>query len=279
MIVTNSTLAEHFWQTGKLDCPVLDFHAHMHQNAGLYFPYIDAAGMAHTMDRCNTRWTLFCSHTAMKDPFEGEKIQQQTVREFPDHFRAYHAVISTYPDIDRAIRTIEDNPGVYVGFKFHPDGCSVPLTNPVHAPYLEYLNDKHLITLLHTWGKSPNDGVDEVAAVAEKYPNVDFICGHSFFDDFDYASRRLKGLDNIYYELTAVPIRRGFIEEICEKVGSDRLLFGSDMPWFGTAHSIGCVLAADISDEDRENIFWRSGAKLLKRFSWFTMEPRTQKNQ
>lgn len=270
MINKKSLLAQDFWKNGKLSCPVLDFHAHMHEYAALYFPYIDEAGMAHTMDRCGTRWTLFASHLAMYDPIDGEALQQRAVRAFPDHFRAYHGVISQYADPDKHLKEIEDNPDVYVGCKFLCDYYRTKLSDPIHAPYFEYLNEHNLLALIHTWGKSKYDGSDEVFKMAEKYPNVTFVCGHSFFDNFEYASDLLAGMRNVYYELTAVPIQPGFMERICEKAGSDRLLFGSDLPWFATSHSIGCVLSADLTDDDRENIFWRNGDKILQRFDWYT---------
>jgi predicted TIM-barrel fold metal-dependent hydrolase len=70
---------------------------------------------------------------------------------------------------------------------------------------------------------------------------------------------------NLYYELTAVTDDYGAIELICEKVGSERVLFGTDLPWFDTHHGIGAVLSAEIDDEDRHNILHRNGEKLLRR--------------
>lgn len=274
MINANSKLAENYWKNGKLDCPVIDFHAHMHEIASLYFPYTDETNMARTMDECGTRWTLFCSHLALYDPLEGESVQKKAVHKYPDYFKAYHGVISLYADPEKDIQEIIDNPDVYVGCKFFCDYNRTPLTSPIHTPYFEFLNENKLLVLLHTWGGSQYNGADHVAEVAAKYPNITFICGHSFCDGFEYAHSCLAGLSNIYYELTAVPIYRGFIEEICEKAGSDRLLFGSDMPWFSTKQTIGCVLSADLTDDDRENIFWRNGSKILNRFDWFNMNPR-----
>lgn len=270
MINQKSQLALDFWKNGKLSCPVLDFHAHMHEYAALYFPYVDEAGMAHTMDRCGTRWTLFCSHLALYDPINGEAVQQKAVKSFPNHFRAYHGVISRYADPDRHLKEIEENPDIYVGCKFLCDYYDTKLSDPIHTPYFRYLNEHKLLALLHTWGGSKCDESDEVRIVAERYPDVTFICGHSFFGNFDQAYDRLKDLGNIYYELTAVPIEPGFMEKICRKAGSERLLFGSDLPWFATSHSIGCVLSADLTDNDRENIFWRNGDRILRRFEWYT---------
>lgn len=272
MIQTGSKLAERFWETGKLGCPIIDFHAHMHEHSALYFPYTDAAGMAHTMDRCGTKLTIFCSHLAMYDPREGEEIQRRAVRAFPEHFKAYHGVISQYADADQFVKDMEQYPDIYAGAKFFCGYYDTKLTDPLNTPYLEYLNEHHMLALMHTWGGDNFCGPDEVRKAAERYPNITFIAGHSFFDGFDYAHDQLIECKNVFYELTAVPIERGFIETICEKDGSERLLFGSDLPWFATSHSIGCVLGADLTDEDRENIFWRNGDRILRRFNWYQPE-------
>ena len=272
MINKNSQLAQTFWETGKLGVPILDFHAHMHEDNSIYLPNREPAGMAATMDQCGTRWTLFCSHYAMRDPIAGEEYQKEAVHAFPNHFRAYHGVMAMYTDPDRHLREIEDNPDVYVGCKFLCDYYRTPLSDPAYAPYFEFLNEKNMLALLHTWGGSRHNGVDEFAKIVDKYPNVTFICGHSFFGDFSHADELFHGKENLYYELTAVPIVRGYIEEICEKAGSERLLFGSDLPWFATSHSIGCVLSADLTDEDRENIFWKNGDRILRRFPWYTLK-------
>ena len=42
--------------------------------------------------------------------------------------------------------------------------------------------------------------------------------------------------------------------------------------WFSTMHGAGMVLSADISDEDRLNIFYRNGDKILSRFPWYTLD-------
>ena len=42
-----------------------------------------------------------------------------------------------------------------------------------------------------------------------------------------------------------------------------------DLPWFSYHHGIGAVLSAEMTDDDRRNILYRNGKKLLSRFKWF----------
>ena len=54
-----------------------------------------------------------------------------------------------------------------------------------------------------------------------------------------------------------------------EKAGSERLLFGTDLPWFDTHHGIGTILSTEMTDDDRHNILHRNGERLLGRYPWF----------
>ena len=270
MINNKSELAQNLWNTGSMGCPILDFHGHMHEYSAIYFPASSPEGMLKTMDRANVRMLMYCSHLALYDPTDDKKYHVDVVKKYPDRFRAYHSVLSRYTDPEKAIKEVEEYPDVYLGFKFLCDYYAVPLSSPVHDPFFKYLNDTKKICLIHTWGGSPYNGVDEIRKVVEKYPDVTYICGHSFFGDEDHAFDVFKDAENVYFELTAVPLMRGFVERIVQNIGSERMLFGTDLPWFSTFHGIGTVLSADITDEDRKNIFYKSGDKLLSRYSWYT---------
>ena len=47
------------------------------------------------------------------------------------------------------------------------------------------------------------------------------------------------------------------------EAGSEKIVFGTDLPWFSTFYYVGAILEADITDEDRRNIFYRNGRRLL----------------
>ena len=71
--------------------------------------------------------------------------------------------------------------------------------------------------------------------------------------------------------MTAVIDDRGPLDMFLAKAkrGSRQVLFGTDLPWFSIHHGIGGVLSADMTDDDRRNILYRNGARLLGRFGWF----------
>ena len=217
------------------------------------------------MDKNGVKSLFFCGHHALFDPINGEEFNRQSVRKYPDRLRAYHIIHSRFPDPEKAIEEVDDNPDVYAGFKILGDYNRFPISDPIHAPYYEYLNKTGKLLLLHTWGGSENDGCKEVEKIAKEYPDITIICGHSFFGEQKEGIEATKKYPNVYYELTAIPIVRGYLEDIVKSAGSERVLFGTDLPWFSTIHGVGAVLGADITDEDRLNIFYRNGEKIIGR--------------
>ena len=92
------------------------------------------------------------------------------------------------------------------------------------------------------------------------------MCAHCFNNNWTAAGELAKDYPNVYIELTSVPGTRGAIEKMVSICGSEKILYGTDMPWFDEHQGIGGVLAADISDDDIHNILHRNAEKILAPF-------------
>ena len=267
-MISESALACEFWEMGKsVTCPIYDMHGHMGVWHSIYFPRPEATDMIRTMDECGVRLLVFSHHMALFAPDLGNTLAVEAVRQHPGRLRAYCAVNPNYPErLAADLETFEAHRDVYVGFKFLPDYHRIPLSDRRNKPAWEYANDRELLVLTHTWGGSPFDGPAVVRDVAELYPRVKLLLGHSFHDDWDAAVALARDYPNVYLELTAVFDDRGPLEKFVAEVGSERLLFGTDLPWFDPHQAVGALLSAAISDEDRHNICHRNAEKLLMPF-------------
>ena len=267
MINKKSKLAQQFYETGRA-CPIYDFHGHMHEFASGYLPRHSSAKMIGLMNRANVKLMVFCSHNALfLTGYELEKNRDET-KLFPEKLRAYHGIISRLTNFEDFFANMENNPDVYVGAKFLCDYNTTPLSSEAHKPFFQYLNEHSMLVLLHTWGGSPYNGPAEVERAAKNYPGITFVCGHSFHGEWGAGAALAKKYPNLYYELTATHDDYGVIEFLTANVSSERILFGTDLPWFSTYVGIGSVLAADISDDDRENIFFRNAWRLSEKHAW-----------
>lgn len=263
-----SPLTEKFWKNRIVpDCPIYDMHGHMGSHYAIHFPQPDAASMVADCKRAGVKKLVFSHHAALFSPDFGNQPTIDAVRAYPETLKGYCAINPNYPEMTkRDVETFGEYKDVYVGFKFLADYHAVAITDAAYEPALKYADEHKLLVLLHTWGDSAFDGQDVVREVAEKYGNAKILLGHSCHGRWDEAIRLAKDFPNVYLELTAVVDEQGILEQFVEALGSEQIIYGTDFPWFSQFYYIGAVLGADITDEDRHNIFHRNAEKLLEPF-------------
>ena len=266
-IRSDSKLAAEFWQFGRSkSCPVYDMHGHMGQWHSIWFPRAEAPDMIRSMDGAGVKLLCFAHHAALFAPDIGNAAAVDAVRAFPNRLRAYLSINPHYPDLlARDLESYDDLRDVYAGLKFLADYHAVPATDDRYRGAWEFANERSLPVLIHTWSGSVCNGPSQIRTIAARYPKVSLLLGHSFNNYWHEAVAVAREHANIYLELTSVLGRRGVIELFCEKVGSHRLLFGTDLPWFDEHQGIGSLLSADITDDDRHNILHRNAERLLER--------------
>ncbi len=259
-----SQIAGEFVQRGlSEECPVIDTHTHFGPGTGIYFPKVTAEQMIDTMDRCGVRLIISAPHMALVDTDRGNMQTAELVAEYPDRFRGYWGVNPNYPDrVERDLVRFEEFTG-FVGFKFLSDYHRVAITDPRYAPVLEYAQERKLPILMHTWGHSGFDGPALVETVAGRYPDVTILMGHSGYGQWNKSIQVARDHPNVYLELTAAYSVRGAIEAMVKGAGSEKITFGTDLPWFDPHYGIGCVVFARISDQDRHNILHRNAERLF----------------
>jgi uncharacterized protein len=264
-MIGNSALAQEFWESGKsVSCPIYDMHGHMGTWAAIYFPRGEAGQMLGTMDECGVKMLVFSHHHALMSPDSANRPSIEAVRRYPERLRAYCAINPNYPaQVEADLASFEDHRDVFVGFKFLADYHRVAITDPRYAPALEVADRQRLLILMHTWGNSPYDGAAQVRKLVERYPHVHFLLGHSCHGEWDEAVALARDFPNLSLELTAIFDDRGALEKFAGEAGSERMLFGTDLPWFDPHQAVGALLSAHLSDEDIHNICHRNAQKLL----------------
>lgn len=257
-------LVQAFIREGRVaDCPLIDMHTHPGRFHSIYFPHPGMEGMLASMDRCGERLIAIVPHAALADPYYGNPLMVKMLQAHPERFRGYWCYNPQYPEsLEEAKARVLDTPGV-IGFKLHPDFHRYPLSGEHYQPLLQWANAHRLIVLSHTW-ESPFCDAAACRWVAERYPEMIFLMGHSCFPEFDKAFALARDFPNCYLDLTACEHMPAFVERAVREVGAHKLLFGTDLPWFNPQYSLGCVLFADIDDDDRRAILYRNAERLLK---------------
>lgn len=135
------------------------------------------------------------------------------------------------------------------GIKLHPQ---IQLFKPTDRGAYEIyeLAKKHKLPILFHTGLSPISPAwqkrfvefSEFARVCDDFPENTFILGHSGVLEYKIAMDLSKKHKNVYLELSGQPPQ--VIREMIQKNGYEKLLFGSDWPYYPSAIPLAKVLIA-----------------------------------
>lgn len=245
-------------------CPIYDMHGHWGPFRGLHIPLAnDHAAIAHLRRAGVTRLVL-SHHTALLAPETGNQTTLEIVRACPGILRGYLVANPHYPaQAEKDFANWDAHADVFAGLKLHSDMHGAPLDGDGYRLAFEFANARQLPVLVHSWGSSGFSGEGPATRVAERYPGTPLILGHSLHGAWDAAVRIANRFPNVYLEPCAVLDERGILERFIAETGSDRILFGTDFPWYSVNYYLGAVLAACPSEEDARNILYRNARRLL----------------
>jgi uncharacterized protein len=261
-----SPLRAAFRELGRVpDCPIYDMHAHMGPWPSIYMPYNDVDSMVRRMELAGVELLAFSHHSALNSPDIANTHAIRDASRYPERLRAWCVINPNYPEtVARDLREYDRHRDIWVGLKFHPSVHGVALSAKPNSRALSFADERRLPVLTHSWGGSAFDGLEQVRETAERYAGIKLLLGHSLHARWGEATELARSHSNVYLELTAVPDERtGVIEKFVREAGSARVIFGTDFPWFSHHYYIGAVLAADITDEDRRDIFYRNAERIL----------------
>ena len=261
-----NSLAARFWKDGRADFPIFDMHGHMGSHNAIYMHRCEPESMAEHMRRIGVKRLVFSHHHVVFGAMRNAEAVE-ICRRYPDLYRMYVGIVPRYPDNIREDLANFDRWTPYaVGLKCLADYYKIPLTDPAWEYALKFADERALPVLFHTWGNSKCSGGKIMLELIHKYPRIKFFLGHSIFGEWESAERAVKeSRGNVWLELTAIPGEYRRIEQLVAAVGSERLLYGTDMPWFDEYQAVGGVLSARISEDDMRNILYRNAECIMGR--------------
>ncbi len=158
------------------------------------------------------------------------------------------------------------------GFKFHPQQLMYKANNPRLNEIYEVLQARRVPALFHS-GHSPVAPKWQAGWPLIKYfeepvrdfPELIFIFGHSGIEEYDKVIELGKKHDNVYMETSGQPPHR--IREMINGIGVDRVLYGSDWPFYSFLMPLAkALIATEDNAEWREKILYKNAIRLLKEY-------------
>lgn len=155
------------------------------------------------------------------------------------------------------------------GFEMIKLWCCTTADDPSVDPIMEYAEENGIPVLFHAFKKAtsqvPNETTgSHVANIARRHPKTKILMAHLGGSCYD-GIPAIRDCKNVWVDNSGSTFFHGDdMNYAVEYVGADRILFGTDMPGC-CASNIGQILGADLTDEQRELIFWKNAKKLVDR--------------
>jgi predicted TIM-barrel fold metal-dependent hydrolase len=177
-----------------------------------------------------------------------------------------------YPKTKKFPKDIEYLANIGVkGIKMHPEYQNFYIQEKKYFPIYEILQHKDLILVFHA-GKDPGPFLgdhalpDAIKKVHQNFPKLKIVAAHmGGWMLWKQVEKEIIDLP-IFFDTSAT--RRWIGTErflrMIKKHGTEKILFGTDSPWFNQKKDVEWLYTLKVSWEDKEKIFYKNAKELLK---------------
>jgi hypothetical protein len=237
--------------------PVFDCHGHIGVHPDFPAYQADANAMVAVMDQLNIeRLAVTSTLACYNDCPRGNAEIEAVLRRHPDRFFGYVTVNPNPPG--QAVAELERWAGFHCPplIKLHPGLHKYPVHGEHYKPIWDYANQHEAVVLVHTWDSDPNCGPLLFPPIAKAHPKARILLGHSgvTWRGIMQAMEAAEAAPNLFLDLASSQHHRLILEKCARRVGAERILFGSDMPFLEASMTLAHVLTAKISDAEKEKI-------------------------
>jgi len=225
-------------------------------------------GAGEMLERCNVDYGVLLP-VATK-PSQQTTINNWAKEEYKGRFISFGTVHPAAADAVEELGRIKEL-GLK-GVKLHNDYQGVFIFDDMCKPVYKRCEELGLPIVFHM-GRDPiSPEVHrampyDLLELHENYPKLKIIGAHmGGVYAWESVYHYIAGVKNIWLDtaFTANLIDRKLFEEIVKKHGTDRILYGSDLPWSNPDNEKELVAGLSVSDEDKEKIYWKNAVELLE---------------
>lgn len=230
-----------------------------------HIPDHDAASIVATMDRVGIDQVCLSSFAALEVDYSyGNDMVADAIRQFGDRIMGF-ACINPYeqkdiiPELERCFDQLRMS-----AIKLHPAMNECDPESEKFIPVYEFAQARKLTIMNHSWGTAAH-----LSKLASRYDRVNFIQAHTATawngvqepaGMFDV----IREMDNVFVDTAGTWAIVGVFEKAVERVGANKIIFGTDFPFLDATIQIANVVMADIGEEAKRSILRSNFLKLVR---------------
>lgn len=250
---------------------VIDSHGHLGAWMQFYIPQTDAASIVKVMDHCGVKAIAISGMLSIGPDYKaGNRAVAEAAEAYPGRFIGYVTPNPNYPatEVEQELDYWLTTHPWMRAIKLHPTYHEYPINGPRYQVAFEMARKHKVPIMSHTWGQGEESllcGPGMFAELAETYPDVNIILGHSggLLPGYRASVAVARDHPNIFLETCGSFQAMGLMEFLVESVGSQRVLFGSDCCFLAQTAELGRVVFARLNTADKQNILGLNAAKLF----------------
>lgn len=243
---------------------VVDAHGHLGPFRNFHIPENDSDGVVAAMDSMGIDTVVLSAHAGISSDYRlGNDLVMEASARHPGRILGYCAINPNYADdLETELLRCFDDPA-FRGIKLHPElHGGHRLDASAYRPVWEFANHRRLPVLSHSF--YGGDGLDVFARIATDYPGVAVILGHAGQDfGLDAVADLVLSHDNVWLDLSGALTFDGVVERFVERLGHERILLGTDLPFIAGALQLGTLLHSRLSPEAIDAIAGGNAVKLF----------------
>lgn len=251
-----------------VDLTIVDAHAHYGE---WFFPIYRSAkkDIEELMNRHGVEAIILSSSKAITyDMIEGN-MDLSRILDSNKGLYGYVYVNPNYPELSKAeVKKYLGNPLFKGVGEIHPDYSGVSVDSEDSISVISEAAEYRKPFLIHTYSL---DNVRALIELVKRFPDNIFIAGHMGGTvasgtglSWRKAIAAAKEYSNLYLEVCMTLFEKGKLEEAVDKAGAEKIMFGSDLTLLNPAHTIGMVMDAEISENDKEKIFYLNAKRVFR---------------
>jgi predicted TIM-barrel fold metal-dependent hydrolase len=234
---------------------VIDAHAHVGRFGSWANVSCTAEELLEKMDAARVEKTVLFAPDNL--------LVRSAVRSHPKRFVGY---VWPNPHDKGALSLVKDavKRWGFRGIKLHPLFNAFLPTDDEVLPIIEFARKERIPVAIHS-GHPPFSLPWSIGELAELYPDVRVVMlhmGHAHGVYIQAAISTAKKHDNIILETSGVSMHSK-IKEAVDKVGEERVVFGSDYPFHDYSVELQKVYVAGLTEAQKELVLYANAKSLL----------------
>lgn len=253
------------------------FDAHNHVMQAVHEPGADWTAVENMVEAADLMGIqkLFCSRPLTRGVLAGiDEVRAANdsvlaaMHRHPGRIEGYCFVqpgngTAALDEIDRCLDAGMIGIKLYNQFKYN-DPIVFPIAEKCIECGIPFLGHSAFLTDPDSLAAQPKtSNAVEFGELSRRYPELLLILGHvNGGGDWEWAIKGLRDAPNVFLDTSGSVQEDDTIGRCVRELGHHRVLFATDLTMEG---GVGKVLSADLTAEQREDIFWRNFQRILDR--------------